>query len=72
MRYYEMTKWEKIGIKEKYNQCVEYIIRKIIKTIDRQQLICWTTLNNFAVNTWPNYYVDKSMFLIKWQLEFVK
>ncbi len=29
-------------------------------------------MNNFAVNTWPNYFMDKLMFPVKWQLKLAK
>lgn len=65
MRYYEIIEWKKICVEEEYNQSVEYTIAKTIKTTNVQQLACQAALNNFAVNIWPNFYVEKLMFLVK-------
>lgn len=72
MRYYKITKWKKICVKKKYNQCMRYIIAKTVKTIDTQQLSYKSALNNFVLNIQPNNCVDKLLFLIKQQLKLVK
>lgn len=51
---------------------MENIIAREVKTIKVQPLAYKATLNNFALNTWSDDYIEKLLFPIKWQLKLAK
>lgn len=72
MRYYKIIKQKKIHVKKEYNQYMGYTIARAVKIINAQQLACKTTINNFALNIWPNNCINKLLFLVKQRLKLVK
>lgn len=51
---------------------MEHTVVRPIKTTYVQQLACQASLNNFTINIWPNYCMDKLIFPVKWQLKLAK
>lgn len=51
---------------------MRHTMGKVVKTTNVQQLAWKSTLNNFALNTWPNNCINKLLFSVKWQLKLIK
>lgn len=70
--YYQTTKWKVIWIEKEYEQRITNKMARSIKTFNAQQLACKAVLNNFAINSQPDNYIDELKFSLKWWLKLAK